>query len=326
MNFNHSKLNVGIQTLFVWLVLSCIALYAQPRGESVPAIPTRTPPVPLPTQMPTNNPTQMPSNMPSQTSVGVSTTSPSSGSASDANSSTEIEAQVAILKKKVLNYYISVDGTYTILQNDFRAKFADSANANRYNAYGFGLGFGYIFDPYLPVSVGLNIGFQFNSSDERISYANYTLNNRQFRDTNTTKSSTTLFPLSLSLRAEPYLKYARPYIEGLVGFTFISSSYEQTIRSNIPFSGNQPNESSTSSPLHFGIGAGFKIKIADIIDLPDSYSRIFINISARYLYGRGTEIVSYKRNTDDQNTFTKVITKTDDTNTLTTGIGVTFEF
>jgi hypothetical protein len=322
LQFNN---RVATLAFFTWLLLFSFALQAQPRGESVPSNPTRRTTIPLPTQLPTQIPTQTPTNTTPQT--GVTYAVPSSGSSGqDANSPAEIESQVVALKKKVLNYYLSVDGTYTILQSDFRTRFADSANSTRYNAYGFGLGFGYILDPYIPVSFGLNLGFQFNSSDERVSYANYTLNNRVFRDTNTTKSSTTFFPLSLSMRVEPYLKFARPYIEGLVGFTFISSSYEQTIRSNIPVSSNQPSESSTSSPLHLGIGAGVKIKLVDIIDLPDTYSRIYFNISSRYLYGKGTDIVSYKRNIDDPNTFTKNTTKTDDTNTLTTGIGFTFEF
>lgn len=189
---------------------------------------------------------------------------------------------------------------------------------------GFDFKIGYYMAP-VPVAFTLEGGAVFMGGESKELYTQSGL----FRDTITVSTSTTQIPLNLSVRLMPDIAHwIYPYVEGVVGMNIHSSSFDlsqhrgEEVRSQ--------SDSRSDVALNYGVGAGLSLKVADIVNLPNSLQRILLDVRMRYLFGSSLDVstVDMQVNTNDpQNTtYAFKSAKVDESAMVYFNIGFSFQF
>ncbi|HPG40617.1 MAG TPA: outer membrane beta-barrel protein [bacterium] len=151
---------------------------------------------------------------------------------------------------------------------------------------GIGLGghFGYNI-PQSPFILGGSLGFLIYGSDTREEPFSPTIPD-VWVDVTTTNS---IFQGHLMLRVQPQEGTLRPYLDGLFGFSYLSTTTEVKDQGwddddNIASSTNQDDFTSS-----YGGGGGLMIKVYEGVNQNDSPYTIFVDLGVRYLVGGNAE-------------------------------------
>lgn len=164
---------------------------------------------------------------------------------------------------------------------------------------GFDFKIGYAMAP-VPVAFTLEGGAVFMGGESKELYTQSGL----FRDTITVSTSTTQIPLNLSVRLMPDLgHWLFPYVEGVVGINVHSSSFDLSQRRFEEV--RSQSDSRSDVAFNYGVGAGLSLKVADIVNLPNSLQRILLDVRMRYLFGSALDVSTVDmqvNSSDPQNT------------------------
>lgn len=192
------------------------------------------------------------------------------------------QAMIDRIKQNSLPAQFGLYYSQSIPQSSLRAAYDSLGGPNV--GYGFALNGGYNFDP-IPLVVGGEFAMHFFGTRER------------------TFGSSSLFSDRVELSTQnftiPILAFARlqgniatwvyPYVEVVGGATIYSSvltAKKYKDGEEIP----SETESEGGANLTYGVGAGFAVKIADVITLPNSLQRTLIDVRMRYLWGTSVEV------------------------------------
>jgi opacity protein-like surface antigen len=220
------------------------------------------------------------------------------------------EVLIEQLKQKPLKGIFGLSFTNSVPQNEFYDNLKRSGQ-------GFSLYGGYNFTP-VPVTVGLQTDFLFYGGDERIfSYRNqggWTY----LRDTVSYQNM--IIPVTILMQVRPNVgEYIFPYFEAFAGFTIFSASSD--FKSGL---GIEDSKDEISAGWNIGLGAGTMIKLVDFVTLPSFYSRMLLDIKARYVNGTPVQYYMVKQiNSDTSPDFRRAKSKTD---LVTFQVGLVFEF
>lgn len=191
------------------------------------------------------------------------------------------EATIAIIKQQALSGQFEIHYHQAISQGELRSAF-DTLGAPAVS-YGLGVEGGYYFDP-IPLAVGAELGVLFNGADSK------TLGNSSVLGTKyEISSSNTQVPILAHVRFQPNIEsWFFPYAELVGGFTIYSSSVTlKVIRSGDTTTSTRGDGDAC---WNYGIGAGFAIKVSDVITLPNTLQRTLFDIRIRYLVGTQTNV------------------------------------
>ncbi|MEQ9466265.1 MAG: hypothetical protein RLN88_02580 [Ekhidna sp.] len=174
----------------------------------------------------------------------------------------------------------SFDLTFGLPRNEFR---------ENTDATGFGadLSFGVPFQKGFPVSFGLDLNYIVygrNAQDEDLT-ADVIANNQVIASLNIPLrivNTNSIFGTHALIRAQAPFELVQPYVEGLIGFRYISTNTKILDRSNDGrYSDNDDNVISRETVLDdwifsYGYGGGFMIKVG---------AKFFIDIRADFFKG-----------------------------------------
>lgn len=144
--------------------------------------------------------------------------------------------------------------------------------------------FGYNI-PQSPFILGGSLGFMIYGSETREEPFSTTIPD-VWVDVTTTNS---IFNGHLMVRVQPQEGTLRPYLDGLLGFSYLSTSTEIEDQGwddddNIASSTNQDDFTSS-----YGGGGGLMIKVYEGVNQNDSPYTIFVDLGVRYLIGGNAE-------------------------------------
>jgi opacity protein-like surface antigen len=189
---------------------------------------------------------------------------------------------------------------------------------------GFDFKLGYYMAP-VPVAFTLEGGAVFMGGESKELYTQSGL----FRDTITVSTSTTQIPLNMSVRFMPDLAHwVFPYVEGVVGINIHSSSFDLSQRRFEEV--RSQSDSRSDVAFNYGVGAGVSLKIADIVNLPNSLQRILLDVRMRYLFGDPLEVSTVDMQVDandpQKTTYTFKSATVDQSDMVYFNIGFSFQF
>ncbi len=167
-------------------------------------------------------------------------------------------------------------GTLGFPQNDFKK------NVNR---LGYGLDFYVGFAPErVPILIGVDLGFLNYGSSTRQEPFSTTIPDV----TVDVKTSNDIFLFHPLLRIQPNIGIIRPYIEGLIGLKYLTTTTEIQNQGK----GGEEVASSTNksdNAFSYGGGAGLMIRIVDKKEEDKNPNEIMLEFGARYLFGNEAE-------------------------------------
>lgn len=153
--------------------------------------------------------------------------------------------------------------------------------------YGFAAQFAYYMDP-VPVVIGGELGVHFVGARER-QFGPYQGDPLRTRLELSTQNYT--LPILAYVRFQPNIStWVFPYVEALGGTTIYSSVLSvRQIRGNGDTTGRN-TESEGGANWTYGVGTGLALKIADMIELPNTLQRFLLDVRLRYLWGTNVDI------------------------------------
>lgn len=217
---------------------------------------------------------------------------------------------VQMLKQMPLKGMFGLSFTNSVPQNEFYDNIKRSGpGLSLYGAYNFAP---------VPISVGLQGDFFFYGSDEKtFAYRNP---GGWIERRDTVSYNNFVIPITAFVQFRPNVaEYLYPYFELFGGFNMISASSDYS--SSL---GTEDSKTEFTASWNYGVGAGMMIKLVDFVTLPSFYSRMLLDVKARYM--RGTEAKYYmvkQINNDTSPEFRKGNSKTD---MATFQVGIVFEF
>lgn len=220
------------------------------------------------------------------------------------------EELIKQLKQKPLYGMFGISFTNSVPQNEFYDNLKRSGQ-------GFSLYGGYNFVP-VPMTLGMQVDFLFYGGDERIFRYKNQGGWTYLRDTVSYQNM--IIPVTFFLQVRPNIgEYIYPYFEGFAGFNLFSASSD--FKSGL---GIQDTKDEITAGWNVGVGAGTMIKMVDFITLPSYYTRMLLDVKARYAKGTNVEYYMVKQiNPDTSPEFRKAKSKTD---LITFQVGLVFEF
>lgn len=223
--------------------------------------------------------------------------------------------QIERIKNLDLNTQLSASFTVTNHQDTLRRAFQtlDASNV------GFGFSFygAYSFAPH-PLVLGADIGFNFYGEDTK----SVTQSGSGIRTDYDMRDFQ--IPVLVFARLQPSASnWVFPFVEGLGGLTTFISGVSPSERQ---YNDNHShlNETKASVAWNYGVGVGFGIKVADIITLPNSLQRTFIETRLRYL--RNTSVELPNVTFDESNNIVVSYLDVPASSTLSFNIGISFQF
>jgi len=226
------------------------------------------------------------------------------------------EEQIARIKVQPLNVIAGLG----FMVNNPQGALADSMRKLNLNHTGFGLNLfaGYYMDP-IPVAFTGEIGFSFHGTEEK----RVILSQVIFRDTVDYSTSTFSVPFNAAVRLQPnILTWVFPYIEVVGGASLFNSTY--SVKQFNEVRSADDSESDASIAWQYGVGAGVSVKIADIINLPNTLQRILIDTRMRYLWSTSLEITRFDLQEDGSYKSSKAIVHQPQNIHFTIGVAVQF--
>lgn len=204
----------------------------------------------------------------------------------DAQISTEVDSvTIEQIKQQALNWQYGLTYSQAVSQGELRNAY-DSL-ALPVVGYGFSAQFAYYMDP-VPVVIGGEIGVHFFGARERVYGPNA---GDPLRRRLEMKTQNFALPILAYARFQPNLgTWAFPYVEALGGTMIYSSvlTVRQLVGNNDTTGSN--TESEGGANWTYGVGAGMAVKIADMIELPNSLQRFLLDIRFRYLWGSSVNV------------------------------------
>jgi hypothetical protein len=195
------------------------------------------------------------------------------------------------LLRRPLNGFFGFTFTNAVPQKEFFDNIKRSGQG--FSVYG-----GWHMDPY-PFAAGIEGDILFYGSDERRGLLNWKDPYGVWHtDHDTISTQNMVIPVNVFIRVMPTIaRTISPYVEGIVGVTFMSLSVDY--KSSYSYAGSNYNDKQSKSDIAFnyGVGAGIMIKLVDFIQIPNSISNLNLDIRMRYLYGGEAEY--YKAKFDD---------------------------
>jgi hypothetical protein len=204
-----------------------------------------------------------------------------STSAKDTTLSNQEKSLIEYLRTRPLSWFAGIAVSNSVPYGEFK-QVMDSIGKSTF--WGFQLHGGYAFDP-VPIAVGMSVDILFAGSTTRT----YTRGTFPFRSFDTLRVSNTIIPLNIFGRIQPIITpfpgwSIRPFFEGFVGLTVLSSSI--TFQSN---GVSQSDDTDASAPLHYGIGSGVQIQLMESLSLPAHRTTIALDVRGRYVAGAQAE-------------------------------------
>ncbi len=185
--------------------------------------------------------------------------------------------------------YYSQSISQSSLRNAYDSLLAPSVG------YGFSLQAAYNLDP-IPLAFGADITLHFWGEKERVfgPYAGDPFRNR----VELTGQNFSL-PILTFARFQPNIgTWVFPYLEAVGGTMLYSSTFSaKRYQADSVIASNTENEGSFN--FTYGVGAGFAVKFADVITLPNTLQRFLLDVRFRYLWGTSVEIPTFTP-TEDQ--------------------------
>lgn len=220
------------------------------------------------------------------------------------------EVLIEQLKQKPLKGTFGISFTNSVPQNEFYDNLKKSGQ-------GFSLYGGYNFAP-VPITLGLQADLLFYGGDERI--FNYRNQGGWTYLRDTVSYQNMIIPISVFMQVRPNVgEYIFPYFEAFAGFTLFSANSD--FKSGL---GIEDSKNELSAGWNVGVGAGTMIKLVDFITLPSFYTRMLLDIKARYVNGTPVKYYMVKQiNADTSPEFRSAKSKTD---LVTFQVGLVFEF
>jgi hypothetical protein len=150
-----------------------------------------------------------------------------------------------------------------------------------------------------------------------------------FRDTINISTSTTIIPITTSVRFMPNIgTWVFPYIEGVIGFSTYSADYSVSQQRFEEIRSQSDDRSDVAFVYGIGIGAG--VKVADYVTLPNALQRLLVDVRMRYLYGTSVEVSKvelYVNENDPMNsTYQFRSASVGMSDNIFFGLGISFQF
>jgi len=220
------------------------------------------------------------------------------------------QQEIEALKNKPLKGMFGLSFTNSVPQKEFYDNLKRSGQ-------GFSLYGGYNFAP-VPITLGLQTDLLFYGGDERIFRYKNQGGWTYLRDTVSYQNM--IIPVTVFMQIRPNVaEYFFPYFEAFVGFTLFNANSDFKSAFGIEDSKNE-----LSAGWNAGLGVGTMIKLVDFVTLPSYYSRLLLDIKARYAKGSTVDYYIVKQiNPDSSPEFRRSKSKTD---IATFQIGLVFEF
>jgi hypothetical protein len=195
------------------------------------------------------------------------------------------DATLERIKQQPLNWQYGLMYSQSISQSSLREAY-DSLSLPVVG-YGFAAQFAYYMDP-IPVVVGGELGVHFFGARER-QFGPYAGDPLRTRLELSTQNYT--LPILAYVRFQPNISnWVFPYVEALGGTTIYSSVLTvRQIRGNRDTTGRN-TESEGGANWTYGLGTGVAVKIADMIELPNTLQRFLLDVRLRYLWGTNVDI------------------------------------
>jgi hypothetical protein len=231
-------------------------------------------------------------------------------SANNEQNSTETD-RVEYLKNLPLKSFFGFNFSNSVPQNQFMDDLKKSGP-------GFGLVGGYKFEP-IPIAVGGRIDFHFFGNETR--YIPNTYNGWEFWE-DTLETSNSSIPIDFFVRLEPNLfNTVFPYVEGGVGFTVMSATASYTSH----YLGDAEDKDEFSAYINYYVGVGTNIKLVDFVQMPNSNTRMLLDVNFRYLSGDKTQYYTVKPDPNNESSviFDKYESIPDQ---ILFNLGLTFQF
>jgi len=167
----------------------------------------------------------------------------------------------------------------------------------------------------------MQVDFHFYKSQTK--YPSYYWGGLPFKFHDTVNTSNSAIPISIFARVEPNLfNFVFPYVEGFVGYNIMTASYSRNY--DFHWEAEEENEDETDGSFYYGIGLGTQIKLTDFITLPNSISRMLLDVKFRYLMTGENDYYTVQL---DENTQQPIFTKTNSNNNqVLFTIGIVWHF
>ena len=204
----------------------------------------------------------------------------------DAQVSTDVDsATIEQIKQQALNWQYGLTYSQAVSQGELRNAY-DSLSMPVVG-YGFAVQFAYYMDP-APVVIGGELGVHFSGARERVfgPYAGDPLRTRL-----ELKTQNYMLPILAYVRFQPNIgTWVYPYVEALGGTMIYSSvlTARQLVGNDDTTGSN--TESEGGANWTYGVGAGVAVKIADMIELPNTLQRFLLDVRLRYLWGSSVNV------------------------------------
>ncbi len=225
-------------------------------------------------------------------------------------------AQLEKLKKIPLNGFFGITFTNSVPQGEFFDNIRKSGQ-------GLSIFGGYHMDP-IPFAFGLEADFLFNGSTESKTYWKWEDPfGKWHTEYDTASTQNMIIPINIFARLAPNIgNFFFPYAEGFIGLSILNTSYTYNTSYNVNNNDYNNTDNETSVALSYGGGAGFMMKIADFVQLPNSNVQMLFDVKMRYLKGEEVDYTEWKL-IDDKFTETKFKSETD---MILFMAGITFRF
>jgi hypothetical protein len=200
------------------------------------------------------------------------------------------------LKHKPLHGFFGISFTNSVPQEEFMDNMQRSGQ-------GFSLYGGYHADP-LPLAVGIEGDLLFYGSQERrldLKWKDPFGITHYYQDTASTQNM--VVPIHVFFRVMPDMKFLIPYLEGFVGMTLLTTSYDYKSGLKIDDDYYHSSEDETDVAFSYGISAGVMVNIVDFITIPDSRVSMLFDLKLKYL--KGGEANYWDWNVDENGQFHK---------------------